>query len=62
MIYSINQKVKLRCRRCGYEWIYQGENRFKANCTHCGIAVAINKNRIDKPEMQPTIPSEKVML
>ena len=39
--------VKLKCQRCGYVWIYAGENPIIAPCSRCKTSVSIKKNRID---------------
>ena len=33
--------VKLKCRRCGYEWEYKGKSEWYASCSRCKTSINI---------------------
>jgi rubrerythrin len=35
--------VKLRCKKCGYTWIYGGENPYWATCPRCHTMVKVSE-------------------
>jgi ribosomal protein L37E len=39
--------TKLRCQRCGRQWVYHGRNPYFALCTFCKTTVSIRKNKIE---------------
>jgi predicted RNA-binding Zn-ribbon protein involved in translation (DUF1610 family) len=36
--------IKLRCHRCGNQWVYRGNNFFYASCSTCKTSVKIKEN------------------
>lgn len=46
-LYSSNEyiviviKMKLKCKRCEYEWDYKGKRRFYATCPDCHTLVKL---------------------
>ncbi|MCD6571810.1 MAG: hypothetical protein J7K62_00885 [Thermoplasmata archaeon] len=39
--------VKLRCPRCGHEWIYRGKSKYYATCPNCLNKVNVRKHRVE---------------
>jgi uncharacterized protein (DUF983 family) len=39
----INQGVKAKCPKCGYEWIYKGKSKIYVTCPQCQRRVKLNK-------------------
>ncbi len=42
-----NNGTKLKCQRCGRQWVHHGHNPYFALCTFCKTTVSIRKNRIE---------------
>jgi len=41
---STEQKgIKLKCSKCGWEWLYKGHRTFYTSCPNCYRKVRINK-------------------
>jgi len=38
-------ELRLRCKRCGYEWIYRGRSEWYATCPRCHKLIGIRKLR-----------------
>jgi len=43
--------MKLKCKRCGYEWEYQGNSNWYASCPRCKTNIRIGKGK-DELEKQ----------
>lgn len=35
--------MKLKCKKCGYEWNYNGKRKHKVTCPDCRGAVEVRK-------------------
>lgn len=42
--------VKLRCKNCGHEWVYTGQQEPYCSCPNCLYKVNIEKRQVDKLE------------
>lgn len=38
---SEGKGIKLKCQRCGHEWIYKGKSQYYAPCSNCKSSVNI---------------------
>lgn len=37
--------VKLKCKRCGYEWEYNGNSEWYTSCSRCRTTINIKKQK-----------------
>lgn len=51
--------VKLKCKRCKYEWEYKGKNLYWATCPHCLNKVKVLKQLKDDEERSSSRQNEK---
>ena len=42
LTYILNN-VKLRCGRCGYEWLYRGKSEWYTSCPRCKTSVRVGR-------------------
>jgi hypothetical protein len=42
--------MKLKCKKCKYEWNYTGKNPYYATCPYCLAKVKVNGNKITKED------------
>ena len=40
--------MKLKCKRCEYEWEYNGESEWYASCPKCRTTVSLKKQKEEK--------------
>ena len=40
--------MKVKCKRCGYSWDYQGESDWYISCSRCKTTINIRKIREEK--------------
>ena len=43
---KMEQKIKLKCQRCGTIWDYKGKNLYVTNCPHCRTSVSVKSRRV----------------
>jgi len=44
--------MRLGCRRCKYEWDYQGRNPYYATCPYCFTKVSVRGCQVDQKPNQ----------
>ncbi|KXB08768.1 hypothetical protein AKJ56_00335 [candidate division MSBL1 archaeon SCGC-AAA382N08] len=44
--------IPLKCKNCGYKWIYKGNSKFYASCPRCNYKVNIEKRKISWKELE----------
>jgi hypothetical protein len=40
---SIENGIKIQCKRCHHLWQYRGKNDYLVSCPHCGTKIGIKK-------------------
>ena len=45
--------VKLKCKRCDYEWEYNGDSEWYASCPKCRTTVNVRKQKEEVSKTKP---------